>query len=204
VLVVGLMIGLAAGVSPGPLLVLVITETLRSGWRAGVLAAAAPLVSDLVVVAGTLLVLPHLPGRALPILGVVGGCYVVWSGLSAWREAGTALPTADGEGRSSVAALRRAVVVNLLSPHPWLSWVTALGPLTVRAWRDSPLSGVALVCGFYLTLVGAKAVLAIMVAGGRGRLTVTGYRRALRAGGVLMVLAGLALAVEFLPSAITG
>src|SRR5689334_17746766 len=39
---VGLALGLAAGVSPGPLMVLVITQALRGGWRAGVVTAAAP------------------------------------------------------------------------------------------------------------------------------------------------------------------
>ena len=39
-LVLGLTIGLAAGVSPGPLLLLVIIQTLRSGWRAALTAVA--------------------------------------------------------------------------------------------------------------------------------------------------------------------
>lgn len=62
-LVLGLAIGLAAGLSPGPLLVLVVTESLRSGWRGGMLTAAAPLLSDVVVVAGVLLLLQQLPSR---------------------------------------------------------------------------------------------------------------------------------------------
>jgi threonine/homoserine/homoserine lactone efflux protein len=102
-LFLGLTIGLAAGVSPGPLLVLVITSTLRSGWRAGALAACAPLLSDAIVVGGVLLVLDRLPERSLSVLGVVGG------------------PS---------PALRQAALVNVFSPHPWLTWATALGPLT--------------------------------------------------------------------------
>jgi threonine/homoserine/homoserine lactone efflux protein len=45
------------------LLVLVVTESLRSGWRGGMLTAAAPLLSDVVVVAGVLLLLQQLPSR---------------------------------------------------------------------------------------------------------------------------------------------
>lgn len=199
----GLAIGLAAGASPGPLLVLVISQTLRSGWRAGLLTAAAPLLTDLLIASSTVLVLQHLPRRTLPVLGVIGGLYVIWSGIETWRDAG--LPTAEpgADGPPPGAALRRAATVNLLSPHPWVAWATVLGPLTVSAWRHSPWTGGALVIGFYLTLVGTKAVLATVVAGGRGRLSEPGLRGALRAAAAVLVLAGVALAAEFVPQAIS-
>ena len=45
-----LVLGLGAGLTPGPLLGLVINETLRSGWRAGVLVAIAPLIADTLII----------------------------------------------------------------------------------------------------------------------------------------------------------
>jgi threonine/homoserine/homoserine lactone efflux protein len=100
-------------------------------------------------------------------------------------------------------ALRRAVVVNFLSPHPWVAWATALGPMAVRSWRESHVDGVGLVVGFYVTLVGTKVVLAVVVGRGRERLTSTGYRRSLQGAAVLLVLAGVALVAEFLPAAVS-
>ncbi|MFE9746551.1 LysE family translocator [Saccharothrix saharensis] len=217
----GLALGLAASISPGPLLVLVVTSALRSGRRAGALTACAPLLSDAVVVAVTLLLLDRLPARALGVLGVVGALFVVWSGVQTARDARSAsltepppppdrhasqgspprgtlnsiLPT--GSDNSGALALRRAVLVNLLSPHPWIAWATALGPLTIAAWRTSPPAGVAFLLGFYLTLVGGKVVIALLVARGRRRLGDTGYRRALTTAGALLVLAGVAMGVEF-------
>ncbi|QQQ78980.1 LysE family transporter [Saccharothrix sp. 6-C] len=263
----GLALGLAASISPGPLLVLVVTSALRSGWRAGSLTACAPLLSDAVVVAVTLLLLDRLPGRALGVLGVVGAVFVVWTGVQTVRDARSASltdrpptpgdrasrqtpdplaspatpedrtspaledhasqappgdqappaledhasqgspprgslnsilpPGSDNSGSAEFAVLRRAVVVNLLSPHPWIAWATALGPLTVTTWRASAGAGVGLLVGFYLTLVGGKVVIALLVARGRRRLTDTGYRRALTAAGALLVLAGVAMGVEF-------
>ncbi|WP_158842242.1 LysE family transporter [Saccharothrix deserti] len=238
----GLALGLAASISPGPLLVLVVTSALRSGWRAGALTACAPLLSDAVVVAVTLLLLDRLPARALGVLGVVGAVFVVWSGVQTVREARSAslnstrpapaeqaeaeqtehaeqaeghasqgapprgtlnsiLPTrSDNSGALSGAvalSLRRAVLVNVLSPHPWIAWATALGPLTITTWRESAGAGAALLIGFYLTLVGGKVVIALLVARGRRHLGDTGYRRALTCAGVLLVLAGVAMGVEF-------
>lgn len=198
-LVSGLGIGLAAGVSPGPLLVLVITSTLRGGLRNGLAVAAAPLVSDLVVVTTVLLALRGLSRTGLAWLGVVGGVAVVLIGVQTVHGARTArLPHADGAGAPALrAALGNAALVNLLSPHPWISWVTVLGPLTISAWRGSPLGGVALVVGFYLTLIGSKAAIAALVTRGRRGLTENGYRRAVTLAGIALVLFGAMMLAEF-------
>jgi threonine/homoserine/homoserine lactone efflux protein len=200
-LAVGLTIGLAAGISPGPLLVLVITSALKSGWKAGALAACGPLMSDLFIVGTTLLVLERLPHWALPALGVVGAAFVVWTGVQTMRDArgATLDPAGAAPTLTPLGAWRQAATVNVLSPHPWVAWATALGPLVVSTWRDSHPSAVWLVAGFYVTLVGAKIGVAALVAGGRRHLGDTGYRRALVGAGALLVLAGVALAVEFAP-----
>jgi threonine/homoserine/homoserine lactone efflux protein len=201
-LALGLSMGLAAGVSPGPLLVLVVALTLRSGWRAGAAAACAPLLTDALVIGATLLVLDRLPARALAVLGVVGAALVAAVAVSTLRDARSArLLTTGGRPSGDVAlALRRAAWVNLLSPHPWIAWATVLGPLTLATWRAQPTGAVALVGGFYVTLVGAKVAVAVLVAGGRRRLTDRGYRQALTAAGALLLLVAVALLVEFAPA----
>jgi threonine/homoserine/homoserine lactone efflux protein len=198
-LILGLTIGAAAGISPGPLLILVITQTLRSGWRAGLLTAAAPLLTDAVVIAGTLLVLDHLPRWALPVIGVLGGLYVGYLAVETWRSARTGMPSVDVAAVPVTGAVRRAAVVNLLSPHPWITWATALGPLTLSTWRTSGAAAVTLVVGFYVALVGAKAVVAALVAGGRARLTPRAYTAVLRAAAVALMAAGVALVATFAP-----
>ena len=47
----GVVFGLAAGLMPGPLLALVIQQTLRHGPGEGIKVAAAPLLTDLPIVA---------------------------------------------------------------------------------------------------------------------------------------------------------
>ncbi len=41
-LIQGIVLGFVAGISPGPMLDLVINQTLHHGWRAGNLVALAP------------------------------------------------------------------------------------------------------------------------------------------------------------------
>lgn len=195
-LALGLAMGFAAGISPGPLLVLVIVQTLRSGLRAGVVTALAPLVSDAIVVAVTLLVLSRLPGWVLPALGIVGGGYVIWIAWETWRAASQPLAAEGGEPLSSAAALRRALVVNLSSPHPWLTWGTVLGPLVLAAASDGIGLAVAFVGGFYVTLVGAKIVLALLVARGRRIVAGGAYLWVMRGAAVLLAVLGALLIWE--------
>ena len=200
-LLVGLSLGLAAGIGPGPLLLLVVTSSLRSGWGAGALVACAPLVSDILVVAGVLLVLDRLASIALSMLGVLGALFVIYTGGRTVVEARTAyLRTSDRAGRSLVLALRQATVLNLLSPHPWIFWATVLGPLTIATARAGLSGAVALVLGFYLGLVGAKIVLAALVSSQRRRLSQRGYRRALVGAGTLLILTGVLLLIEYVPA----
>ena len=54
---IGIGLGLAAGISPGPLLTLVISTTLERGFRAGTRIAIAPLITDAPIIVVTLLIL---------------------------------------------------------------------------------------------------------------------------------------------------
>lgn len=59
-LITGLVLGLSAGVSPGPLTVLVISQTLTHGPREGYKVAFAPLITDAPIIALTIVVLTQL------------------------------------------------------------------------------------------------------------------------------------------------
>lgn len=156
-LLLGLSLGLGAGLAPGPLLALVVGATLERGFAAGARIAAAPLVSDAPIVALCVLVLGGLPDEALAALSLAGAVFVLWLAVDALRPSGDAAPSSD---------LRRAVVLNALSPHPWLFWLTVGGPLLVE---DRPGPGIAFGVGFYVMLVGAKVAIAAAVAAGRRR-----------------------------------
>lgn len=200
-LVTGAVIGLGAGVAPGPLLALTITASLRGGLAAGTRTAMAPLVSDTPVVVLAVLVVAALPRGVEQALALLGGAVVVWFGIESLRDARHAgLPDRDTEVLARQQALRRGVVVNLLSPHPWLFWLTIGATQLTTHLRSSGWAGpVAFLIGFYGLLVGAKVAIAASMALGRTRLGVRGYRRVLAVSGVLLVAAGIVLALEALP-----
>jgi len=79
-------------------------------------------------------------------------------------------------------------VVNLLSPAPWLFWITVGAPTLVTAWRVRPTKAVGFLSLFVLALVGSG--LAIVLA-----TSALGWRRLGRATSLLL-LAGIALLVK--------
>ena len=69
-LAMGSILGLSAGFAPGPLLTLVISETLQHDIRAGVKVALAPIVTDLPIIMLTLFILVKLSGFH-KVLGII-------------------------------------------------------------------------------------------------------------------------------------
>lgn len=187
----GLTLGFGAGIAPGPMLALVIRSALQSGFAAGARMACTPLLTDLPVIVVAALLAGGLPERALGALGVAGGLFVVRLGIDALREDPT--PEAAPPG-SAAADLRRGIATNLLSPHPWLFWLTVGAPILADGGAGE--DAVFLVT-FYALLVGAKAAIAGLVASQRDRLARgRGYAIALRGSGVLLVATGILLLAE--------
>jgi threonine/homoserine/homoserine lactone efflux protein len=200
-LLLGLSLGLGAGLAPGPLLALVIRSTLQDGLAAGTRVAFSPLLTDVPIIALAVVLASSLPDEALGALGVVGGGFVIWLGVEAWREvpapaeaaAGAASPTRD---------LARGALVNALSPHPWVFWITVGSPILAAQGTGG---SAAFLGAFYVALIGSKVAVAAMLHAGRDRLLQgRGYGIVLRASAILLLATGVLLAVEGLHSLLPG
>ncbi len=189
-LLLGISLGFAAGISPGPLSALVVTTALQRGVAAGVRVAIAPLLTDLPVVALSVLAVGAFPDQVLPYLATAGGLFVIFLGVDTYRKSHRAT---FGQPGSDPRDLRRGFITNILSPHPWLFWLGVGGPLLVSAWDRGAVPAAAFLVGFYGLLVGSKVFLAWGVAYGRGILSLSWYRRVLAASGGLLVVLGVVL-----------
>jgi threonine/homoserine/homoserine lactone efflux protein len=184
----GFSMGLGAGVSPGPLLALVVTASLRSGLGGGLRVALSPFITDAPIIALSVLLVNHLPPGALRWVGTVGGLVVIWLGVEILRSARGAALLGDAPGTGEPQReLWRGVAVNALNPHPYLFWTTVGAPALVGGWRISPWHALAFVLAFYALLVGSKIVVAWLVSRQAGGLSLTWYRRVLQGCGVMLL-----------------
>jgi threonine/homoserine/homoserine lactone efflux protein len=201
----GLTLGFTAGVNPGPLMSLVISTTLARGFAAGARVASAPLVTDIFIVPICVLIVGSLPIWFEPVMAMVGGLFVLWLALRLAREARHAafVHVAEVPPQRARVDMQRGMLVNVLSPHPWLFWIAVGAPMLVGYWRTSAWQAVAFVVTFYTMLVGAKVAMAAAIAGamagarnGGGWLTESRYRALLLASAALLGLFGLLLFLE--------
>jgi threonine/homoserine/homoserine lactone efflux protein len=192
----GVGFGLTAGVSPGPLLTLVITATLERGFGAGLRVALAPFVSDLPIIVLTLLFLSSLPPFFLALLAGGGGLFIIYLGIDTIRHAPSSQLAIVSANSAAAQDLWRGTLVNLLSPHPWLFWLGVGGPLLLELSGASWLGGSAFITGFYSLLIGSKVLIAAGVASGRRYLSQEWYRRLLLMSGVLLLILGAGLLID--------
>jgi threonine/homoserine/homoserine lactone efflux protein len=194
-LVTGMVLGLAAGFAPGPLLALILAQAIRYGTREGLKVAAAPLLTDVPIVAAATVLVVVAAATADALLGAIslaGAVFVGFLGVESIRTRGIEAGRPDEAPRSWA----RGALVNALSPHPYLFWITVGAPTLIRAWGQGPLAAAAFLGGFYACLVGAKMLLAVIAGRSGGRLRGGAYRAVMAVLGGLLLLFAARLAIE--------
>lgn len=157
----GAVFGLAAGISPGPLLTLVISETLRHNKREGIKIAVAPLITDIPIVLLTIFILSKMlhSDIVLGFISILGGIFIAYLGIDSIRSKGIETDVQDLKLKS----IRKGIIVNILSPHPYIFWLMVGAPITLKAYQASPLAAFAFIITFYVLLVGSKISIALVV-----------------------------------------
>lgn len=186
----GLVLGLASGVSPGPLLTLVVGESLRHGARAGSLVALAPLVTDAPVVILFLWLARrfHDTDTFVGTVSFAGALFLVWLGVEGLRVKPPDATAAAERARP----LQKGIVTNLLNPNLYVFWATVGAAVLAEAFTDGWPAALAFLALFYACLIGSKALIALLVARSRHILGKPGYVWANRVLGVaLLVFAAL-------------
>lgn len=164
----GLVLGLSAGISPGPLLALVIGETLRHGTGAGIRVALAPLATDIPIMLGAILLVRGASGTEWIIgsISLCGALYVGYLGYESITMKEGALQSVPAPASS----FRKGVLANFMSPHPYLFWAAIGAPMIIRGYRQSLPAALCFVAGFYLLLIGSKICIAAVSGKFRGIL----------------------------------
>lgn len=144
----GAGLGVAAAGAPGPLQAFLISESLAGGWRRGLLVTLSPLISDAPIVIVMTFLLGKLPAIAIHGLNLAGGFFVFYLAWGVWREWRQPV-TGQQAAAPTRSGLRRAVLMNLLSPGPYLFWGLINGPLLLSAWQQSAAHAALFLLGFY-------------------------------------------------------
>ena len=157
----GLIFGLSAGISPGPLTTLVVSETLMHKTWAGVKVAVAPLITDGPIIILCYFLLTRISNVPLLIgfISICGALYIFYLGVKSIRLKEFVV---DVEGVRS-QSLTKGILTNALSPHPYVFWISVGSTTMLKAMDVHVMALFLFLFGFYFCLLGTKIVLAIGV-----------------------------------------
>jgi threonine/homoserine/homoserine lactone efflux protein len=188
---VGIVLGLSAGFSPGPLLTLVISQTVKHSIKEGVKVALAPLITDLPIILISMFVLARLANfrTVLGIISLIGGLFVTYLAYESFKTSRLDINVQDAEPQS----LSKAAVVNALNPNPYLFWFSVGAPIIIKTWEENPFAALAFVIGFYACLVGSKVSVASLVSKSRQFFIGKTYVHLMRVLGTLLLIFALLL-----------
>lgn len=181
----GVALGLSAGISPGPLLALVISQTLKHGSKEGAKVAVAPLMTDFPIIIGSTLLVRNLSkfDSVIGFLSLAGGLFLVYLAYESFQTGGLEMRTEKQEINSVI----KGAIVNALSPYPYLFWITVGGPMIVKGYAEGLLPPILFVSGFLGCLVGSKIALAVVVEKSKDHLVGKPYVWAMRILGVALL-----------------
>jgi len=187
----GTLLGLAAGFAPGPLLVLVISETLKHNIKAGIKVSIAPLVTDVPIILLSLVILNRLADfrPVLACISIFGGLFILYLSYESLKTRGVELNLSS----VSASSFRKGVITNALNPHPYIFYMTVGAPIIFRAINQNFLAALAFVGTFLLFLVGCKVLLAMVVERSRAFLKGQIYLWVMRTLGALLFFFSIVL-----------
>jgi len=160
-LISGVIFGLAAGTSPGPLLALVFSETLKYGKKEGITIAVSPLITDSPIILFVLFILSSLMGYnfVVGMISLFGACYLIYLGVENLR---VKIDEFDVEPAKK-DALNRGVIANFLNPHPYLFWLSIGGPIIFKSLDIHISATILFILGFYSLLIGSKVGIVLIL-----------------------------------------
>ena len=179
--------GLVITAGSGPLLTMVVRETLSGGLRAGLWTAAAPLFSD-----GPLIVLSLVASAwiatnvsVLLAITVAGSVFLAKMGIDCFRmETPDLTASKDHIPKGSFA---RGITTNLLNPNVYVFWFLIGGPLMAGVVEDEILAPVAYALSFLVSIIVTKATIAYIIFRASEGISATAYRRLLGGCGAVMI-----------------
>lgn len=161
-LTAGILLGMSAGFSPGPLLTLVIAQTIKHNKAEGIKVAISPLITDLPIILIALFVFDRLSqfDIALAIISFAGGAFIAYLGFESLKTKELNLEIQDTKSDS----IKKGVIANFLNPSPYLFWAAVGTPLIFKAFEINLLTAILFLTSFYTFLIGSKITIAIIVA----------------------------------------
>lgn len=187
------VVGLSGAVTPGPLLAINIREAARRGFWAGPLLVAGHAIAEAVIVVALAWGLSQVLESRLVAgsIGVVGGLFLTWMGVSILRQARRAELPSAADGSAGVPTHRlilAGVLISVANPFWLVWWATAGAEFLIWSLTAASVVGVIVFyIGHILSDLGWYSLVSLFVAKGRRLMSLRVYRGLLAFCGIALL-----------------
>jgi threonine/homoserine/homoserine lactone efflux protein len=182
----GIVFGLIAGISPGPILTLVISETLQHNKKEGIKISLSPLITDLPIILLTLFLIAKL-SVFHQVLGFISAGGAVFLLVLAYECIVFKDIIINSEPQKA-QSFKKGITANFLNPNPYLFWLTVGAPFLIKAYHEGLGSVAAFIFGFYFCLTGSKIAVVIIVDQTKSLLNKKVYSYTIRILGLILIV----------------
>lgn len=158
----GMVLGGSAALTPGPYQIYLLSQAVKNGWQRTLPSALAPLISDGPIIALVFLVLSNVPDWFIQTLRFVSGLFIFYLSYGAYQSYKQFGISTEELIDAPQHTLSRAIMLNFVSPGPYIFWGFISGPILVQAWSESVVWGVSFVASFYISFVGLMGILIML------------------------------------------
>ena len=181
----GIILGTYAGITPGPLLTVVITQTIRCGLLEGIKVAVAPLITDIPLICIILFLLEKISdtNHLLAIVSFVGAGLIFTMAIKNILFKPYELKITN----ENTFSYTKGILVNALNPYPYIFWFTVGVPIIIKASNESLVMPFLFILPFFIFMIGFKIVIAIVVDRSRDFFSSLFYMWVIRASGICLL-----------------
>lgn len=185
---IGLFLGITAGLSPGPLMALMISETVKGGRIRGIKVSLAPLFTDIPLILVIIFILKHIKNIhfLLGIISLIGSLLLFYFGYKDLKTDKIKLQT----GNIKSSSFGKGILTNLFNPHPYVFWFFIGVPFMIKG---TTIERASFVLSFLFGIVGTKICLTLIVEKGKKFIETKYYLRIIQSLGLILIFLGLIL-----------
>ncbi len=158
-LIQGVVLGVSAGISPGPLTSLTISQTIKHNKKEGIKVALTPLITDAPIVLASIFLLSKAASTELFIglISLIGSFFLIYLGIDCFSSNDLNIDSKNQIPKS----ILKGVLTNALSPNPYLFWLAIGAPIFHRSSNIE--SALIFILSFYISIVFSKVTLALLI-----------------------------------------
>jgi len=144
--------------------------------------ASAPVLTDVPIILLSVFILKKLSGFnfVLGSISILGAFFIAYLAYESFTIKSVELDIQN----IKIQSLGKGIITNILSPHPYLFWITVGAPTILI----SPMSSLLFILGFYLFLVGSKIITALIVDKSKSFLQSNTYICIIRTSGFVLLV----------------